>query len=92
MNKALKELKWGQDGYDPWGTAMSLAFAVCVELDLRGEETPSGLSYRPGACGSHHDDDFLQSIVESHTSEDLFKAAEILDRYLDLLKRQGKDY
>ena len=92
MNKALQELKADQDWYDPWGASMYLALAICTELDLRGEETPTGLSYRPGACGSHHDDDFLQSIVESHTSEDLFKAAEILDRYLDLLKRQGKDY
>ncbi len=27
MNKALQELKLGQDWGDPWGTSMSLAFA-----------------------------------------------------------------
>ena len=71
---------------------MSLAFTICTELDLRDESTPSGLRYSASILGPHHDNEYLQSIVEGHTSEDLFKAGEILDRYLDLLKRHDRDY
>lgn len=104
-NPALDVMIDNFDGGDPWGSAMAMGFAVGdVAVALGNSAVPAILDYSPGLAassslvdligGEDFDTSALASAVQSgEVSEvDLERCARILSRYLDLLKRAGRDY
>ena len=79
------------DPEDQWGWAMSWLFDIAAELDLRGEDVPPELQYRPGAFGSEVSEDRAPFMGE-FSVEGLTYAALLFNRFCDLLKRHGHDY
>jgi hypothetical protein len=94
-------LSWMRDDdlkHDPWGTAMSWAFAVCEYLwhVALCDDIPEGLGYAPGAVRrgdfieeSYADQALAEMPLDTFT---LVQAAKVLGRYLDWCKAAGRDY
>jgi hypothetical protein len=96
-------LQWMRDDdmSDPWGTAMSWAFAVCEYLHhvaLADDAIPESLGYVPGPVtpvGVGYEEEgypeqaLVEMAVDTYT---LGMAARVLSRYLDWCKAAGRDY
>ena len=93
------------DWHDPWGTAMTWAYAVCENLAMVDGEIPNGMGYSPSIAGPILEDwaacevrDYLMAVPEpgEPTAEERITevedAARMLDRYLDWCKAAGRAY
>ena len=89
----VAELRSGDLHYDPWGTAMGAFFAVAAELQWRGTDIPAKWQYTPGCAADQRepDGDWF-ALLEAADEEVLLSFGEMLHRYTDLLRRDGKDY
>lgn len=93
--------------YDPWGSGMIVAGAICDVLYTLDGEIPSAAGYRPAAglrttadlaldpvSGENELQSELLELLTTGELQlvDLEHAARVLDRYLDLVKLAGRDY
>jgi hypothetical protein len=82
--------------HDPFGTAMSWAFAVCENLHFRaGEPVPDEMGYRPGmgATDIEEGDYAAETIAEEgYDAGTMTEAALILHHFIDECTRLGKSY
>lgn len=94
--------KWvgdGWDPYDPWGSAMSIGFAVCdyltFELD-RPEMVPADLAYAPSICGPDEECSEWESLAgcpdSLATPESLHNYLLSVNAVLDACLAHGLDY
>jgi hypothetical protein len=90
------------DWDDPWGTAISWAFAVAEVLHAHGETVPTEMQFRPSPVivpdpdrePEEYPDAYVWEMLhaEGVTIQDLQFAGRCLARYLDWLRAAGKDY
>lgn len=96
------------DGGDPFGSAMSMAWAVAECGRAMGEPEPGQrLNYRPSPLsytrtiddladdtgGDYETTVLAQAIRDGRvTVPDLVVAARVLNRYLNLCRKAGRDY
>lgn len=98
----LADIRLDDLSHDPWGTAFEHAWALCEAFAYREEweYIPPGLKYSPGIRGPFADpeDDYLTAcylaeLDRGHfTPEQGQRALLVLDRYLDVCRRAGRDY
>ena len=91
-NILIKEFKFGFDLGDPYGSSMSCLFAIADELWVRDVELPLEWKYSPGMANDPRQDTYEASVVLDFSDKLLLRAGHILDRYINILKKQGKDY
>ena len=78
--------------HDPWGTSMAFYFSLCDFMWEQSTAVPNVCNYRHGA-GTDTDDPRYQEIVAINPSPDACTYMSLLlNRYTDILRRQGKDY
>ncbi len=98
MHPEIKSvIRDGADPGDRWGSAMLASAGMCDVLCHVGAPIPPGLGYSPGMAGPDVTEDpaceFL-ALTEAGDIDtaDLYRAAEIMDHYLDRLVAAGEDY
>jgi hypothetical protein len=79
---------------DPWGDAMAFAFPLCEVLYSRDEhDIPEIMGFRPGAGGIELDsEDYLVQVLQDYDTDILEDFGRLLNRLINILKAQGKDY
>ncbi len=98
MHSEIKSIiRANADPGDRWGSAMMAAGGMCDVLCHLGATVPAGLGYSPGMAGPNISDTpawvFLELVESGEIDEaDLYRAAEIMDHYLDRLVTAGEDY
>lgn len=99
MNALLDEVRLDDIEYDPFGTSMLWLGAIADESWWEGEPVPSEWGYRPAmGQGAPDPDDYRASRVHSMLLDgevsmaDLLAAGRVLDRYIDVLKADGRSY
>lgn len=90
----IKELYRQHSSGDAWGDAMSFAFPLCEILYLRDEhDIPELMRFRPGAGGIELNEECsITEDLKEFDTETLEEFGRILNRLLDILKKQGRDY
>lgn len=90
--KDLKEeFKFSGDSGDPWGSCLSVHFQLADYLHFkRSASVPQHWEYSPG-LGSDIDPEW-ENFFESTPLEQLIQFGNILERYANILRTQGKDY
>jgi propanediol dehydratase small subunit len=93
--------------HDPWGSALSLHFAICdvltaaggaddalAEWDYhRGAAAPETLAEIAGSTEDYTAAALAESVIAGElTCADLVRARNVLQRYETLAKRAGRDY
>ena len=85
--------------YNPWGSGISLAFAVCEVLYANGEDIPDEWQYRPGmGQGDTDPEDYyavwMNDVLESGevTSDDIRHFGNVLIRYTRIMDTAGRSY
>jgi len=97
-NPILAEMRLDDLAGDPWGTAMSWAFACAEYLHhVALAPVPAELDYRPAAVaqGEGYEEEGHPEQVIVELALDTFTvtmAARVLSRYLDWCKAAGRDY
>lgn len=78
---------------DSWGDAMEAWFEATGQMYKRGLDIPAEWLYRP-ALGSDGTDSesYWHEMFEETSDEVILQIANLMCRYCDLLKRNGKDY
>ena len=92
--KQLSQIYKENSSGDSWGDAMAMGFALCEVLYLRDEfDVPDLMKFRPGILGVVIEDEntLAQSLQDFETS-DLETFGRKINRLIDILKKQGKDY
>ncbi|NBW22342.1 MAG: hypothetical protein EBR82_81770 [Caulobacteraceae bacterium] len=92
--KQLSQLYKEHSNGDSWGNAMAMAFALCEVLYLRDEnEIPELMRFKPGIGGVVIDEDnILAQTLQDFETSDLEIFGRKINRLLEILKKQGKDY
>ena len=96
MNKVLKQdLELSQDG-DDWGWSMSCLFAIADVLYDEGL-VPDEWHFRQSPFGPNAESWEYQRILDLvdckyATLDDVLEFGNILNRYCDILRAQGRDY
>ena len=88
-------LIWARDDMDTgdrWGWAMSWLFDLCAAIELRGEFAPPECNYQSGACGPMVEDEERAAGMSYLSTESLYYAARVLNRYCDALDKAGESY
>lgn len=96
-NPFLQEMRLSFDRYDPWGSAMGYLFAIAAVVHVRTGDTPDSWQYRPSPLlGAEilEDDDVDYETIEAreHPTDVLIDAGNVLNRYVAILRRHGRDY
>jgi hypothetical protein len=90
----VREFKDVEDWqHDPWGSAMSVWFAVCAELHMREADIPAEWQYRAAPVDDPRERDtpWFYTCNEALTTE-LLTFGELLHRYARRLRAAGRDY
>jgi hypothetical protein len=92
--KELSQLYKLNSSGDSWGDAMSTAFALCDILYLREEhDIPELMGFKPGAGGVHLNEDcYLTQELKRYKTRDLELFGTKINRLINILKKQGRDY
>jgi len=79
---------------DAWGDAMAFAFPLCEILYSRDEhDVPELMSFKPGAFGVQLDEeDTVTMMLNEFDTVTLEAFGRMLNRLLNILKAQGRDY
>ena len=79
---------------DAWGCSLQALFAIAGELHYRGFDTPEDWGYQPGAMGGDPRvvEDIWFSECETASPEELEHFGNVLSRYINILRRAGRDY
>lgn len=81
------------DHYDPYGSCMSLWFAIADELYYRGEHIPRHWEYSPGySNGEPEEGDYCREIASEATTSALQDAGNIMYRWRSRIAYRGEDY
>lgn len=90
----LKEIYKIHSSGDAWGDAMATGFALCEILYIRGEhEIPELMQFRPGAGGVHLNEDCpLTQAFNWFETDELELFGKKINRLINILKKQGRDY
>ncbi len=94
--KSLMRLDF--DPGDPWGSAMSHWFAIAGTLYREGMATPEEWRYHPGLFEQEDPRDwpateYAEMLARGQvTLADVLTAGQVMDRYVRILVRVGRDY
>ncbi|NNM44514.1 hypothetical protein [Knoellia koreensis] len=93
----LDEVRQGDLALDPWGVSLAWHFAIADTLHAEGEEVPASWQFVPSPLGPSLDDpaaDVVRGLwLAGHVdADDLRGAGEILSRFEDVLRAEGRDY
>lgn len=93
-NELLKEFKnLDLFSMDEWGGAMGALFSIASEMFMRGLDIPPEWGYSPGMADDPREPDSIEFEACKEASDcDLEETGKLLNRYLDILRAQGKDY
>ena len=102
MHKEIREALRQYDTGDAWGDTWSAWFAIAGVLDIQGEDVPDSWRYRPATslqteAGLRKDNDMAGYLIDEFEArlfdaEDLRRAGNVLERYVDMLRNAGRDY
>ena len=93
LNELKSEYKLQADSGDKWGSGMSAYFSVAAELWWRGDDIPRHWQYSPGCASDPREpEDYLYSVFNECSSDDLERFGNILERYTRNLDRIGESY
>ena len=93
-NELLKELKsLDLFSLDEWDGAMGALFSIASEMFMRDLDIPSEWGYSPGMTDDPREPESIEfEACKEASDSDLEETGKMLNRYLDILKKQGKDY
>jgi len=92
--KELKRIFKSNSSGDAWGDSMAFAFPLCEVLYLRdAHDIPELMKYRPSPMGVRLDDEcFITQEIKDIDTETLEDFGRLLNRVIDILKKQKRDY
>lgn len=90
MEELKQEFRLGDVG-DPWGNCMAWLFAIADVLHFEHDGAPMAWQFRPSPFGPDYGAPEYETAVKC-SKEDLTAFGNLLNRYSDLLRRQGRDY
>lgn len=90
----IKSLYRENKSCDAWGDAISFAFILCDVLYSRDEhDIPELMHYYPSIMGVELDEDcYITQELLKYETDTLEEFGRILNRLIDILKKQGRDY
>lgn len=90
----MAEFRLDFDGYDPWGSTISWLFRLCDSLVFdHNLDAPPECQFRPSPAGpANEPDEYPGALLPQFDPQAVYKAARVLNRYGNMLRRAGLDY